>query len=208
MQLTATDATAPVQLPEWAKNLPRRAQPAAIARARGINKSTMSRYLKNHEELKGKDGLVDVVAFDQHYATNAAVLKSAIAATVAEPELPMPERVDTSGDGAIVAAQRRRQEEIKTKNMEMDLAEREGSIVPIEKVLSSRAAIAVTLRDKLLNVDIKLGEKIVSAVREGAEPMRVVGMIVDDHRLILNDIITALEREIVKHDTEDTADAG
>ncbi len=205
MQLSATDATAPAataQLPGWAveARLPARAKAIDIAKARGLNKGTVSRYLSKHPELRGADNLVDVVAFDRHYGTNPAVISSAIGAATRQPEqgeLPVEElREKGNADAEAIAKERRRQEEIKTITAEMDLAERQGRSVGIEEVTASRAAIAVTLRDKLLNIDIAFAERLIAEVREGADARRVQTMITESHRTLLHEVVEELEKEV------------
>lgn len=196
MQPAATDATGTrntlQQLPEWARTagLNTRARASDIAKAIGRNKSSLSRFLDRHGHLRGTDTLIDIVAFDAAYFSSNQVLLAAPEPAPSEAE----EVSQSTEDIKATASARRRLEEARARQAEMDLAEREGKLVSIDQVVAQVASIGVVLRDRLIGADIAAAEKLLASARSQGDVRELMRIMAEANRQKVEDAVRELTR--------------
>lgn len=132
-----------------------RVRPAEAARQLGLNKSTISRWLKKHPALLGDDGLVDVEELRAHrdgqinpnLQTRGPAAEARDAPDAAPTETPRDHRA--------------RYEKARADDAELDLAERLGETLRRRDVEAAVAEAAATLNQAATRVCRDRAERLV-----------------------------------------------
>jgi len=153
------------------------------ARVLGINRSTITRYLRTYPELNrsGVDGKIklDLEEFRRHRDENVNRMKSGNHAGLLFDELPgeTPAAADDEDDDEpaddgvqdeTVAKLRARVERIKLSRLEREEALAVGEVTPAAEVEQAQGEALTKLRDALMTPDLDLCEKL-AATSDAAE---------------------------------------
>ncbi|MCW5727238.1 hypothetical protein [Parvibaculum sp.] len=155
------------------------------ARVLGINRSTITRYLRTYPELNRSpvDGKIklDLEEFRRHRDENVNRMKSGNhagrlfdelppgeAASSAEAEEDDDTPADDAGQDETVAKIRARVELIKLQRLEREEAVETGQLTPKAEVEEAKGNALVKLRDALMSPDLDLCEKL-AATSDAAE---------------------------------------
>jgi len=181
------------------------------AKRLGINRSTLTRYLKTYPELNRSriDGkiAVDLDELAQHRGENVNMMKSGnhagrvfdepAPAPLLRPE-PRPREIETEDepdDGGLqdetVAKIRARAERIKLNRLEREEAAETGQLTPAAEVEEAIGNALVKLRDALMSPDLDLCEKIAST----ADPAEVTSILREAHRKVLTKLSEDFEND-------------
>lgn len=184
------------------------------AKALGINRSTLTRYLKTYPELNRSrvDGkiAVDLDELARHRGENVNLLKSgnhagrafdepAPAPLLARDPAPLAgdEDEDSTDDEAgplqdeTVAKIRARAERIKLNRLEREEAVELGQLTPAEEVEQATGEALAKLRDQLMSPDIDLCEKLAAT----SDPAEVAQALRAANRKVLEKLAEAFEND-------------
>ncbi len=156
-----------------------RLKQARAAEALGINRSSLKRYLDRYPELMGEDGKVDLDRVRQHRADNPDVVDAA--RKVEEHKVARPK-----ADGRRMET-KSRLDEAKAQQAELDLAERLGQVVDPGEMLDAVAEAGNFLRERLINVDFVLAERLASEI----DPRQIRALLQQERR----DLATELKKK-------------
>lgn len=162
----------------------------AMAELTGQAPSTVSRYVKRHEELGVVvDGQTKV--WRDKYLAHKADNIDAQPPIVEDDEEPRPAPVLASREAAPARHAKARHEEVRAELAEIELAEKKGELVRAADVQAAIATAAQALRDTLLTNDIEFAERLLAA----KDPLAAAAMIADRNRAALQDLVAALMGE-------------
>lgn len=188
---------------------------SAAAKALGINRSTLTRYLKSYPELNRSrvDGriAVDLDELAKHRGENVNLLKSGnhagrafdepapvpLLAREAPPEAAADDEEDGEGDEGgplqdeTVAKIRAKAERIKLNRLEREEAVELGQLTPAEEVEQATGEALSKLRDALMSPDIDLCEKLAAT----SDPAEVTQALREANRKVLEKLAEAFEND-------------
>ncbi|MFN4229832.1 hypothetical protein [Parvibaculum sp.] len=183
---------------------------ASAAKELGINRSTLTRYLKTYPELNRSKGegsiLVDLDELRRHRAENVNRMKSGNHAGRLYDEAPPPllpprtqverddeddETTEASLQDETVAKIRARAERIKLNRLEREEATETGQLTPAAEVEEATGNALVKLRDALMSPDLDLCEKLAAT----SDPAEVTQILRDANRKALEKLAEDFEND-------------
>ena len=210
MQHPQRDATGQGNKPVAPRNI---VSGGEAAKRLGINRSTLTRYLKSYPELNRSriDGkiAVDLDELAQHRRENVNLMKSGNhagrvfdepAPAPLLPSSPAPREIkaaddDEPDDGGLqdetVAKIRARAERIKLNRLEREEAAETSQLTPTAEVEEAIGNALVKLRDALMSPGLDLCEKLASTT----DPAEITGILRDAHRKVLTKLSEDFEND-------------
>lgn len=169
-----------------------RVKPARAAALLKKNRSTIKRYLDNHQGLLGEDGLVDFETLQQHMGDNPSVIDRAALDETPKSAKPAPGGRRES---------KHRLDEIRAWEAERDWALSTGQLVDPAKLFDAVTVAAMALRDKMMAPDFVLCERIA----EERDPRAIQTLLRETNRGLVEEAIASLRKIVAPQQSGDAA---
>lgn len=159
-----------------------RVHQAEAARQLGVNRSSLSRYLKEYESLVDSDGKVDVDEIRAHRDANLRVPETSARPAAAK-------RSDSTATRTRHSESKARRAELEVERLELELAKEAGELVEAAAIVEPVIEATGLMRDKLLMPEISLGERLAAE----RDPTVCCSLVAEYNRAQLDECVKALE---------------